>query len=135
MPELPEVETIKRGLSKFIIKKKLTQTDILCEKCGKPMVIREGKYGKFLGCSDFPNCRNIQNIKEEVVQEGKCPECGKITQIRKSKKGKAYYACTGYPDCNFMSWDKPTGDKCPNCDGYLIEKKKQIRCNKCEYKK
>ena len=126
---------VKADKSALTMKKPAEITDIICEKCGKPMVIREGKYGKFLGCSNFPSCRNIQQIKEEVVQEGICPECGKPTIIRKSKKGKAYYACTGYPDCNFMSWDKPTGEKCHVCDGFLVEKKKEVRCNKCEYKK
>ena len=112
------------------------QTDVLCEKCGKPMVIREGKYGKFLGCSNFPACKNIQPLKEEVKTAGICPMCHKTTNIRKSKKGKVYYSCTGYPACNFMSWDEPTGEKCPQCkDGYLIKKKNQIRCNICEYKK
>lgn len=112
------------------------QTDILCEKCGKPMVIREGRYGKFLGCSNFPACKNIQPLKEEVKTVGICPICHKPTVIRKSKKGKVYYSCTGYPDCNFMSWDEPIGEKCPQCkDGYLIKKKNQIRCNACEYKK
>ena len=100
------------------------------------MVIREGRYGKFLGCSNFPACKNIQPLKEEVKTAGICPICHKPTVIRKSKKGKVYYSCTGYPDCNFMSWDEPIGEKCPQCkDGYLIKKKNQIRCNACEYKK
>ena len=125
---------VKADKSALSFKKQPELTDILCEKCGKPMVIREGKFGQFLGCSNFPACRNIQSLQKDEEQ-GICPECGKPTKLRKSKKGKSYFACTGYPDCNFMSWDKTTGEKCPQCNNYLIEKRNQIRCSSCEFKK
>lgn len=127
----------KAGASAISYKEPPQESDEVCEKCGAKMLIRDGKYGKFLGCSNFPKCRNIKSlVVEEKKNAGICPICHKPTTIRKSKKGKPYYACTGYPDCNFMSWDEPTGEKCPNCEnGYLVKKKNEIRCNSCEFKK
>ena len=110
-------------------------TDVVCDKCGHKMVIREGKFGKFLGCSNFPNCKNIMPLKEKNTQVGKCPNCGKDVVERRSKKGKKYYSCTGYPDCNFMSWDIPTGEKCPNCNAPLVKKGKKVVCSECKYVK
>ncbi len=110
-------------------------TDQVCEKCGNKMVVRKGKFGEFLGCSNYPNCKNIISLKTEVKQEGTCPICGKATIVRKTKRGKNYYACTGYPECKFMSWDLPIGKKCPSCsDGYLVVKKDEICCKECDYK-
>ena len=93
----------------------------LCEKCGKNMVIKIGRYGKFLACPGFPDCRNAKPIVENIGV--KCPQCeaGDII-IRKSKKGRAFYGCSGYPECEFVSWDKPTGLACPKCKGSLVEK-------------
>ena len=112
-------------------------TDIKCDKCGHQMVIREGKFGKFMGCSNYPTCKNIMPIKQEDKQAGKCPECGKDMVERHSKKGKVFYACSGYPECNFMSWDIPTGEKCPDCNSPLILKGKKIKCSSanCKYVK
>ena len=110
------------------------KTDIKCEKCGHMMVVREGKYGKFLGCSNFPTCKNIQSLEENNTPTGICPECGKVVKQRKSKKGKIFYACSGYPDCNFMSWDIPTGEKCPNCKSALVTKGKKVICSNSECK-
>ena len=112
-------------------------TDVKCDKCGHPMVIREGKFGKFMGCSNYPNCKNIMPLSQENKQVGKCPECGKDMVERKSKKGKTFYACTGYPECNFMSWDIPTGEKCPECNSPLIFKGKIVKCSsqECKYVK
>ncbi|MEG1499649.1 MAG: type I DNA topoisomerase [Clostridia bacterium] len=122
------------------IKIPVVETDIVCEKCGAKMVIREGKYGKFLGCSAFPACKNIQKLDSEKKPELKpvstCPVCGKDVVLRKTKKGKLFYACVGYPDCKFVSWDKPTGEKCPKCGSFLIQKtendKTIIKCNNSE---
>ncbi len=113
------------------------ETDILCDKCGHKMVIREGKYGKFLGCSNFPNCKNIMPYNEPTAPKGICPECGKEVLQKKSKKGKIFYSCSGYPDCKFMSWDIPTGEKCPECGAYLVKKGKKIICSNssCKYVK
>lgn len=93
----------------------------LCEKCGKNMVIKMGRYGKFLACPGFPDCRNAKPIVENIGV--KCPQCeaGDII-LRKSKKGKAFYGCSTYPECEFVSWDKPTGLACPKCKGSLVEK-------------
>lgn len=113
------------------------KTDIKCDKCGSLMVIREGKYGKFLGCSNFPTCKNIMPLNEEDKPKGICPECGKEVIQRRSKKGKIFYACSGYPECNFMSWDVPTGEKCPDCNSPLVQKGKKIVCSSqnCKYVK
>ena len=118
-------------------KKEPEMTDVKCDKCGHAMVIREGKYGKFMGCSNYPNCKNIMPLNQENKQIGKCPECGKDMVERKSKKGKTFYACTGYPECNFMSWDVPTGERCPECNSPLIYKGKNIKCSSadCKYVK
>lgn len=99
------------------------KTDIKCEKCGHMMVIREGKYGKFLGCSNFPACKNIQPLNPvQTVYKGTCPKCGKRMTERKSKAGKIYYSCEDFENCKFMSWDEPTGKLCPKCGEHLIVK-------------
>lgn len=107
-----------------------------CELCGHPMVIKLGKYGKFYACSNFPECRNTKPIVKEIGVT--CPTCGKGQIIeRKSKKNRIFYGCNQYPDCDFISWDKPVGRDCPKCQHYLIEKKvkggKQVRCSNCDY--
>lgn len=120
------------GLS---MKAEPVETDIICEKCGHKMVIREGRFGKFLGCSNFPKCRNIKNLEEhERKPVSKCPECGKNVYALKSKRGKTFYACEDRDGCNFMSWDIPTGEKCPNCGKHLIRKGKIVKCSACEFK-
>ncbi|KUO52301.1 MAG: DNA topoisomerase I [Desulfitibacter sp. BRH_c19] len=110
-------------------------SDEVCEKCGRNMVIKMGKYGKFLACPGFPECRNTKPIVESIGV--KCPQCqdGDII-IRKSKKGRIFYGCTGYPECDFVSWDKPTGVACSKCKGILVEKntkrEKKIVCTSKE---
>ena len=161
-------------------------TDILCEKCGHPMIRKSGRYGKFLACSNYPACSNIKSEGMEisatkcpkcganmVVKSGKygkflacpnypecnaigrygkylscpkcgtnqpisetagvCPVCGAPTRRLKSKAGKIFYSCSKYPSCKFMSWDMPTGEKCPKCGKYLVKKGKQIKCSSCNY--
>ena len=122
------------------IKNEPQKTDIKCEKCGAYMLLRDGRYGKFLGCSNFPKCRNIQKLEEEKeIQKGICPKCFKPMLQKKSKTGKVYYACTDFTNCKFMSWDEPTGQLCPKCAEYLVKKtrygKTTIRCsnNKCDF--
>lgn len=97
------------------------QTDEICEKCGSPMVIRTGRFGEFLACSNYPACKNVvsMNKPKEVA---KCPKCGKPVLERKSKKGAIYYGCGGYPDCDFISWEIPLEEKCPKCNSYLTYK-------------
>lgn len=114
------------------------KTDIKCEKCGHFMVIREGKYGKFLGCSNFPTCKNIKPL-DQIVYKGICPKCGKRMTERKSKSGKVYFSCEDYTNCKFMSWDEPTGKVCPKCGEYLVKKtfkgKTTTKCSnkECDY--
>jgi len=110
----------KAGLDTEKIKIQSEITDIICEKCGKPFAIRTGKYGKFLGCTGYPDCKNIRKI--EVVV-GKCPKCGGDCVQKKSKKGTIFYGCSKYPTCDFVSWNIPLDEKCPKCKSYLEEKK------------
>ena len=125
----------KADSSSVTMKSAPIETDIICDKCGHKMLLREGKYGKFLGCSNFPKCRNIMpyNTENERKPVGICPKCGKKVYALKSKRGKTFYACEDRNGCNFMSWDIPTGEKCPKCDGYLIKKGKKIKCLSCDY--
>ena len=118
-------------------KKPAEETEEICEKCGGKMVVREGKYGKFLGCSNFPKCKNVKSLEPEQKPVGVCPECGKSVIARKSKKGKIFYSCTGYPDCKFMSWDIPTAEKCPKCGKFLYKKGESYKCSnpECDFKK
>lgn len=95
-------------------------TDIVCEECGKHMVIKIGPYGKFLGCEGFPECKNTKKIVNETG--GKCPKCGKKMLARKSKKGKPFFGCEDYKDCGFMTWDTPVGETCPTCGSTLFKK-------------
>ncbi len=108
-----------------------------CEKCGSPMVIKMGRYGKFMACSNFPDCRNTKAIVKEIGVT--CPKCneGQVVE-RKSKKRRIFYGCSRYPECEFVSWDKPVPRPCPKCEGLLVEKKikkgVQIQCTECDYK-
>ena len=86
-------------------------TDEICEKCGRPMVIKSGRYGKFVACSGFPECRNAHPIVKDTG--GLCPLCGGHMLLRKSAKGRVYYGCSNYPTCNFMTWDEPVPETCP----------------------
>ncbi len=107
------------------------KTDVQCDLCGAPMVIKKGKYGKFLSCSRFPACKGVKRITTGV----KCPKCkqGEIRE-RKSKKGRVFYGCARYPQCDFVSWDKPLDEPCPNCGGLLVQGTKNvIRCVNGDY--
>ena len=103
-------------------------TDEICEKCGRPMVIKSGRYGKFVACSGFPECRNAHPLVKDTG--GICPECGGHLLVRKSAKGRIYYGCSNYPKCNFMTWDEPVPEKCPQCGQTLFKKKGQLYCAK-----
>ncbi|WP_067729356.1 type I DNA topoisomerase [Oceanobacillus damuensis] len=108
-----------------------------CENCGHEMVYKMGRYGKFLACSNFPECRNTKPILKEIGV--KCPKCkeGNVVE-RKSKKRRTFYGCDRFPECDFVSWDKPISRPCPKCDSLLVEKKakkeSQVQCTNCEYK-
>lgn len=131
------VENAAEKLEKIEIKDE--ETDIVCEKCGRNMVIKYGRYGKFLACPGFPECQNAKPYFEEAGVS--CPECGGKVLIKKTKKGRIYYGCEHNGDgCDFMSWNKPTGEKCPECGAFLEEKGRKnpkIVCSneKCGYMK
>jgi DNA topoisomerase-1 len=108
-----------------------------CEKCGSPMVFKMGRFGKFMACSNFPDCRNTKPIMKHIGVT--CPKCQKGSIVeRKSKKKRLFYGCDRYPDCDFVSWDKPLERPCPKCSGLLVEKKLkkgiQVQCTECSYK-
>ena len=101
-------------------------TDVICDKCGRNMVIKYGPHGKFLGCPGFPECHNTKPYLEKIGVS--CPKCGKDVIIKKTKKGRTFYGCDGYPDCDFVSWQRPSEKKCPKCGGYMVEKGNKIVC-------
>ena len=127
----------KADSSSITMKAEPVETDIICDKCGHKMLLREGRYGKFLGCSNFPKCRNIIPYNESGERKSVCvcPQCGKNVYALKTKKGKTFYACEDREGCNFMSWDIPTGEKCPECGNYLVKKGKLVKCSSCKYVK
>ncbi len=113
-------------------------SNVKCPKCGEMMVTKSGKFGKFYACPNYPACKSTLPfgeviVKENVVYEGVCPDCGKPTKQLRSRAGKIYYGCSGYPVCRFMSWDVPTGKKCPKCSGALVTTRKgAVRCSNKE---
>ena len=108
-------------------------TDVICEECGRNMVVKYGPHGKFLACPGFPECRNTKPYLEKIGVP--CPKCGEDLVIRKTKKGRRYYGCISYPDCDFMSWQKPSVKKCPECGGPMVEKGNKLVCmdEQCGY--
>ena len=108
-------------------------TDVICEECGRNMVVKYGPHGKFLACPGFPDCRNTKPYLEKIGVP--CPVCGKDVVIRKTKKGRRYYGCEDNPECDFMSWAKPINEKCPKCGGYMVEKGNKKACanEQCGY--
>ena len=97
------------------------ESDVVCEKCGRKMVYKQGKFGKFLACPGFPECRNTKTISQEL--DVPCPKCGSKVLVRKSKKGATFYTCEKSPECDFISWDEPTAEKCPECGSVLMKKR------------
>ncbi|PAV29989.1 DNA topoisomerase I [Virgibacillus profundi] len=129
------LEIAEKEMEKIEIKDEPAGED--CENCGHEMVYKMGRYGKFLACSNFPECRNTKPILKEIGV--KCPKCkeGNVVE-RKSKKRRTFYGCDQFPDCDFISWDKPIARPCPKCESLLVEKKSkkesQIKCTNCDYK-
>lgn len=136
-PLAKDIEKANKEIDKINM---VEETDEICPICGSNMVIKFGRYGKFLACSKYPECKGTKSIVDKIGV--KCPICndGDVI-IRKTKKGKIFYGCSNYPKCNFVSWDKPTGEKCEKCGKYLIEAKGKVkyksRCSDkdCDYKK
>ncbi|APH05270.1 type I DNA topoisomerase [Bacillus weihaiensis] len=131
----PRLEKAENEMEKIEIKDEPAGVD--CEECGHHMVYKMGRYGKFMACSNFPECRNTKPIVKEIGV--KCPSCedGMVVE-RKSKKKRIFYGCTQYPECEFLSWDKPIARSCPKCNNMLVEKKLkkgiQVQCMECDYK-
>ncbi len=125
------VEAAEKDLDKVKIEDEVT--DVICDECGRNMVIKYGPHGKFLACPGFPECRNTKPYLEKIGVA--CPKCGKDIVLRKTKKGRKYFGCEDNPDCDFMSWSRPVEKKCPKCDGYMVVKGNKIACadEKCGY--
>lgn len=131
------LEKAEEEVAKIEIKEEVT--DEICEKCGRNMVVKMGRFGKFLACPGYPDCKNTKPILDKL--DVKCPECEEGEVVRKrSKKGRMFFGCSKYPDCTFVSWDEPTGENCPECNKYLVIKRNKkgnvIKCNdkECGYK-
>jgi DNA topoisomerase-1 len=125
-PDLEEaVEKAQEELGKIHIADEVTEE--VCELCGRNMVIKYGPHGKFLGCPGFPDCRNTKPYLEKIGVE--CPNCGSDIVIRMTKKGRKYYGCSNHPDCSFMTWQKPSKEKCPKCQSIMLEKGNKLVCS------
>lgn len=124
-PDLEEaVEKAEKELDTVKIEDEVT--DVVCEECGRNMVIKYGPHGKFLACPGFPECKNTKPYLEKIGVA--CPKCGKDIVLRKTKKGRKYYGCEDNPECDFMSWQKPSTEKCPKCGSYMVEKGNKLVC-------
>lgn len=131
-PDLDEaVKVAEKELESVKIEDEVT--DVICEECGRNMVIKYGPHGRFLACPGFPECRNTKPYLEKIGVP--CPKCGKDIVLRKTKKGRKYYGCEDNPNCDFMSWQKPSTKKCPKCGGCLVEKGSKLVCmdEQCGY--
>ena len=122
------LEQAEKNMEGKRIKVEDIPTDEICEKCGRPMVIKSGRYGKFVACSGFPECRNANPLVKDTG--GLCPLDGGHMLVRKSSKGRVYYGCSNYPKCNYMTWDEPVPERCPQCGSTLFKKKGQLYCAK-----
>lgn len=109
------------------------ETGEMCPACNKPLVIRNGKYGKFIACSNYPECKYVKKEEKEIITIMKCPKCDGDIIEKTTRKGKIFYGCNNYPKCNFALWDKPINEFCPNCNEVLVEKKDKIKCSSCDY--
>ena len=124
-PDLKEaVEKAEKELETVKIEDEVT--DVVCEECGRNMVIKYGPHGKFLACPGFPECRNTKPYLEKIGVA--CPKCGKDIVLRKTKQGRRYYGCEDNPECDFMSWQRPSEEKCPKCGSYMVEKGNKLVC-------
>ncbi len=124
-PDLDEaVRAAEQKLEKVEIADEVS--DVICEQCGRNMVIKYGPHGRFLACPGFPECRNTKPLLEKIGVS--CPKCGGDIVLRKTRKGRKYYGCETYPECDFMSWQKPSSVPCPECGGYMVEKGNKLVC-------
>ena len=131
-PDLEEAVTAaQKELEEVKIEDEVT--DVICENCGRNMVIKYGPHGRFLACPGFPDCRNTKPYYEKIGVA--CPICGSDVVLKKTKKGRKFYGCDNNPECEFISWQKPSEKKCPKCGGYMVEKGNKLVCadEKCGY--
>ena len=128
----PDLDEMVKEAEKKLEKIKIAdeESEEICEECGRRMVIKYGPHGKFLACPGFPECKNTKPYLEKAGVP--CPKCGKDVIIRKTKKGRRYFGCIDYPECDFMSWQKPSTKKCPQCGGYMVEKGNKLACANAE---
>ena len=131
----PDLDAAVQKADKELEKVKIEDevTDVICENCGRHMVIKYGPHGKFLACPGFPECRNTKPYLEKIGV--KCPKCGGEVLLKKTRKGRIYYGCEHNPDCDFMTWQKPSNIRCPKCGGYMLEKGSRLVCadKECGY--
>lgn len=131
----PDLDAAVQAAQKDLEKIKIADevSDVICDICGRNMVIKYGPHGKFLACPGFPDCRNTKPYLEKIGIQ--CPKCGKEVVLRKTKKGRKYFGCEDNPECDFMSWSRPIADKCPKCGGYMVIKGNKIVCadEQCGY--
>lgn len=125
------VQVAQKELEKVKIEDEVS--DVICEQCGRNMVIKYGPHGKFLACPGFPDCRNTKPYLEKIGVA--CPKCGREIVLKKTKKGRKYFGCEANPECDFMSWSRPVADKCPKCGGYMVVKGNKLVCadEQCGY--
>jgi len=116
-------------------KKEPEKTGEVCPECGSELVIRTGRFGEFVACSNYPTCKYIKKEEKEVKIIAKCPKCEHDIVARHTKKGKVFYGCSNYPKCNYATWYEPTGENCPNCNNLLVNKNKSTICEECDYTK
>ena len=118
-------------------KKEAEKTGEVCPDCGGDLVVRKGRYGEFVACSNYPKCKYIKKEEKQekapVVEVCDCIKCGHKIVERKTRKGKIFYGCSNFPKCKEAYWDKPTGNKCPECNSMLVEKEDKIKCSACDY--
>ncbi len=128
-----EFQPLVEKAFKEMEKKAPEKTGEVCPMCGSDMVVREGKFGKFVACSNYPTCKYVKKEEKQVKSLAKCPECGHDIVERKTKKGKIFYGCSNFPKCKYATWNEPTGEVCPNCKNILVIKNKHVLCEKCGY--
>ena len=114
-------------------KKEAPKTGEICPECGGELVIRRGKYGEFVACSNYPTCKYVKKDVKQAVEIMPCPKCDGMIVEKKTKRGKAFYGCDHYPKCDFATWDKPVSEKCPKCGGVMTQKKDKVVCMNCNY--
>lgn len=128
-----EFEPMVKNAFDNMEKKEAEETGEMCPECGKPLVIRNGRYGKFTACSNYPECKYIKKEEKKQVEVCDCIKCGNKIVERKTKKGKIFYGCSNFPKCREAYWDKPIGKLCPECNSMLVNKNDKIKCSACDY--